>query len=239
MNRIREDILFLARVDGCRCLLLLSLGFYFALLVFVLFDQHGQFLVFEHANGGLVALFIAFENGDFDLVGRQFRRVQRLAEHSNGQTERVIQLRFADFVLLLQNRDGRLRVVSDAGRLPTAVVATGIGLIQLIAVVFVPAHVEKRDTERTLAAELRVGLFNVAQVRDDILDGRRFLVGQLVSAERERETQLRVQLDSLLPLTDHAQFIDQHVRITGDAGHGTAQVIVDLVDLLGIFHIVQ
>ena len=166
-RRSRRDgiLLFSILVGGGRgLLLLLSFRFYFALFVFVLFDQHGQFLVFQHANGGLVVLLIAFHNGDFDLVGRQFRRVQRFAEHANGQTKRVIQLRFADFVLLLQNRDGRLRVVSDARRLPATVVPAGIGLIQLIAVVFVPAHVEKRDTERTLAAELRVRLFNVAQV---------------------------------------------------------------------------
>ena len=103
------------------------------------------------------------QDGDFDLVRRQLGRVQRLAEHANGQTQGIVELRLADLVLLLENRDGRLRIVAHARCLPAAVVATRIRLVQLVTVVFVPAHVEERHTERTLAAELRVRLFNVAQ----------------------------------------------------------------------------
>lgn len=44
-------------------------------------------------------------------------------------------------------------VVSDARGLPAAVVATGVALVQLEAVVFVPAHVEQRDTKRSFSYE--------------------------------------------------------------------------------------
>lgn len=42
-------------------------------------------------------------------------------------------------------------VVSDAGGLPSRVIARGIGLIQLISVVSIPSRIQKRHTERTLA----------------------------------------------------------------------------------------
>ena len=42
-------------------------------------------------------------------------------------------------------------IVADAGGLPSSVVSGGIGLVELEAVVLVPAHVEERHTERALA----------------------------------------------------------------------------------------
>lgn len=57
-----------------------------------------------------------------------------------------------------------LVVIADASGLPAAVVAARIALIQLIAELFVPAHVENRHAKGTFATELRVGLFDVAQV---------------------------------------------------------------------------
>ena len=44
-------------------------------------------------------------------------------------------------------------VVPDAGGLPASVVSTGVTLVELEAVVFVPAHVEQRDSKGTLSCE--------------------------------------------------------------------------------------
>lgn len=44
-------------------------------------------------------------------------------------------------------------VVPDARGLPAAVVSTGVALVELEAVVLVPAHVEQRHSEGTLPCE--------------------------------------------------------------------------------------
>lgn len=44
-------------------------------------------------------------------------------------------------------------VVADTGCLPASIVATGVTLVQLEAVVFVPAHVQQRNTKRPLACQ--------------------------------------------------------------------------------------
>ena len=47
----------------------------------------------------------------------------KIIKHLDGEGERVLDAHLALLVLLLQLRHGRRRVVADAGRLPTAVVA--------------------------------------------------------------------------------------------------------------------
>ena len=54
---------------------------------------------------------------------------------------------------LLTRCDSYLVVVSDARGFPSSVVATGVTLVQLEAIVWIPPHVEDRDAKRTLACE--------------------------------------------------------------------------------------
>lgn len=44
-------------------------------------------------------------------------------------------------------------VVANTGCLPASIVAAGVALVQLEAVMFIPAHVEKRDTKRPLTCQ--------------------------------------------------------------------------------------
>lgn len=54
-------------------------------------------------------------------------------------------------------------IVADAGGLPTGVVSGRIRLIELISVVFVPARVQQRHAEWTLASALRETLLLIAE----------------------------------------------------------------------------
>ena len=51
----------------------------------------------------------------------------------------------------MNGSSSNLMIVADAGGLPSSVVSGGIGLVELEAVVLVPAHVEERHTKRALA----------------------------------------------------------------------------------------
>ena len=121
--------------------------------------------------------------------------VERLAEDLDGKSERVGQLRLANLVLLLEHRDGALIVVADASRLPAAIVARRIALIELEAELLIPAHVQDGDAERSLAAVLCVGLLDVAQAGHEILGGYGLLVLQVVA------------------LCDQTQLVDQNVGV--------------------------
>lgn len=44
-------------------------------------------------------------------------------------------------------------IVADAGGLPASIVATGVGLVELVAVVLVPAHVENGYSKRAFACQ--------------------------------------------------------------------------------------
>ena len=55
-------------------------------------------------------------------------------------------------------------IVADAGGLPTGVVSGRIRLIELISVVLVPARVQQRHAEWTLASALRETLLLIAEL---------------------------------------------------------------------------
>lgn len=92
-------------------------------------------------------------------------------------------------------------IVADTGCLPASVVATGVALIQLETIMFVPAHVEQGNTKWSLpcqdtpkhnvtlipnmrllvdeelhTSELCVGLLDVTQSSHQLLTGNRLLV---------------------------------------------------------------
>lgn len=73
------------------------------------------------------------------------------------------------------------RIVSNACGLPATVVAAWIGLVQLVAVVFVPAHVQNGHTEWPFATVLRVRLLDVAQIRHQLFAWHRFAIVQLIA----------------------------------------------------------
>ncbi len=78
---------------------------------------------------------------DLTSFGCQLVRVQCFAEYFHSQFECIGQLGLSNFVLLFQHGNGSLIIVADTGGLPTTVIARRITLIQLVAEMFVPAHV--------------------------------------------------------------------------------------------------
>ena len=55
-------------------------------------------------------------------------------------------------------------IVADAGGLPTGVVSGRIRLIELISIVLVPARIQQRHAEWTLASALRETLLLIAEL---------------------------------------------------------------------------
>lgn len=94
-----------------------------------------------------------------------------------------------------------LIVVSDASSLPTTVISGRIALIQLIAELFVPSHVQDGDTERSLTTELGIGLLYVAQIRDEVLTRYGLLILQKVA------------------LSNQSKLVNKHVRVRCDSRH--------------------
>ena len=82
---------------------------------------------------------------------------------------------------MLQQALCRCIVRTDASRLPTAVVTTGIALVQLELALGIPTSVDEGDTKRPETAVLRVALLEVAQAADELLAGDVFVVGQEVT----------------------------------------------------------
>lgn len=94
-----------------------------------------------------------------------------------------------------------LVVVSDASSLPTTVISGRIALIQLIAELFVPSHVQDGDTERSLTTELGIGLLYVAQIRDEVLTRYGLLILQEIA------------------LSNQSKLVNKHVRVRCDSRH--------------------
>uniref|UniRef100_A0A6B0V6F0 Putative secreted protein n=1 Tax=Ixodes ricinus TaxID=34613 RepID=A0A6B0V6F0_IXORI len=202
-------------------LLLLLGGLELGLFLLVLLDELLDLGQAQDGHGGLVAHRVARQRGHLQFVGRQLGHVQRLAEHLDGQGEGVLERRLVLLVLLLEDGDCGRAVVPDARRLPAAVVAARVRLVQLVAVVLVPSHVQDGDAEGPFPAVLSVRLLEVAQPAHQALAGDRLAVLQQV------------------PLGDLTQLVGQHVGVRGDASHAARHVVVQLVDLLGGEHFVE
>ena len=69
----------------------------------------------------------------------------------------------------------------DRRRLPAAVVAGRVRLVELEAALAVPARVEQRDAVRPQPAELGVALLGVAEGADELLDGDGLAEGEGVA----------------------------------------------------------
>ena len=78
--------------------------------------------------------------------------------------------------------------ISYAGGFPSAVVSAGVALVELEAVVLVPAHVEEGDAERPLATKLGVGLLDVTQGTDQLLTWNGLLVLQGIPVRVNKQT---------------------------------------------------
>lgn len=85
----------------------------------------------------------------------------------------------------------------------------------------VPAHVEDRHTERSLAAVLCVDLFDVAEPGDQLLTGNGFAVLQKI------------------PLPNETQLVRQDICVGGDSCHGAHHILVQLVNLLREEYLVE
>ena len=96
-----------------------------------------------------------------NLLAAQLRRVHRLAQHLHRQPTRLLQVALL-LVVLLEQRLGAGVVGADAGRLPAAVVAARVALVQLELALVVVAGVDEGDAEGAEAAVLRVALLEVA-----------------------------------------------------------------------------
>ena len=139
--------------------------------------------------------------------------VHGLAQHLDCQHQPVLQ----PAVLLPVRLEDGLRglvVGPDSAGLPAAVVARGVALVHLEAVVLVPAGEQEAHAEGAQAAELSVALLQVAHLLQQRLDGDGLLVRVGVA------------------LTDEARVVDEDVCVGRDAGHGAGHVLVDGVHLL-------
>ena len=96
--------------------------------------------------------------------GCQFVCVQSLAKYFHSQFECIGQLGLSHFVLLFQHGNSGLIIVANTSRFPATVIARRITLVQLVAEMLVPAHVQNGHAERSFTTELSVGLLDVAQL---------------------------------------------------------------------------
>ena len=185
-----------------------------------------------------LATLVQSHGEEFHLLGTWDGPVHGLAQDLDGKSERLGNVRDADLllgivvglhllvvvvslglgpVLRLEEGLAGLVVGPDDGGLPPGVVAGGVGLVQLEAVVGVVSGEEEGDAEGSEAAVLGIGLLVVADVLDELLDGDG--LGVLVG----------------VPTGAEAGLVDEDVGIGGQAGHGAGGVVAELVGLLGGF----
>ncbi len=100
--------------------------------------------------------------------------------------------------------------------LPTIEIATGIAVIDLIAVVLIPSGKEEGDTEGSEATHLGVGVFVCANLTDEFFHG----LGLVVLVQ--------VVLGVLSGL------LEEDVGIGSETGNGTDDMVVNDVDLLAL-----
>lgn len=101
-------------------------------------------------------------------------------------------------------------IVANASGLPATIISTRIWLVQLVAVMLVPTHVQNGHAKRSLATVLRIRLFNVTQIRNQLFAWHRFAI---------------VQLESL---SDDTQLICQYIGVRSNAGHRANHVTIHL-----------
>lgn len=100
-------------------------------------------------------------SGRRTLFAVQRRAVHSLAHRPEHKANRILDLNIV-FILLLQQALRRAVVRAYTRRLPAAIVARGVRVVQLELVVWVVAGIEKGNTEGAQTTELRVALLHVA-----------------------------------------------------------------------------
>merc|ERR1719432_247458 len=182
----------------------------------VLLDQLIHLICWKDFNLGLPVL--PGERRQLNLLGGELRHVKGLAQHLNAEVKSSLETSLVLLVLLLQHRNCSVPVVPDTGGFPPSVVARGVGLVQLVAKVLVPAHVQDGHAKRPLSAGLGVRLLDVTEPRDQLFAGDGLSVLVLVT------------------LAYQPELIGQEIGVAGDPSHTAHHVLVQLVNLLRMEH---
>jgi hypothetical protein len=106
------------------------------------------------------------------LLTAEVCRIHSLAQDLDSQTAGLSQRALIGVVLLEQTL--------SAGGLPTAVVATGVALVELELALVVVTGVDERDTEGTETTVLSVALLQIAQATDKLFARDLLVVGEEV-----------------------------------------------------------
>ena len=138
---------------------------------------------------------------ELDLLRRKLCGIHRLAQHLDRQLARLLQVAVL-VVVLFQQTLRRSVVGAHACSLPAAVVAGGVGLVELELPLVVPAGIDERNTEGSETTVLRVALLQIAQAAHELLAGDVGVVGEEVA------------------LGGLAGVVDEDVGVGGHAGYG-------------------
>jgi hypothetical protein len=114
------------------------------------------------------------------LLAAELGRIHGLAEHLDCKPTRLLEVALL-LVVLLQQALGRGVVCTDTRRLPAAVVATRVALVELELALGVPARVDEGHSKRPETSVLRVSLLEIAQAAHKLLAGNIFVVGEEVA----------------------------------------------------------
>lgn len=153
---------------------------------------------------GQASLVVVFES-ELTPFAAQLCRIHRLAQnldrHRACFLERAILL-----VILLQKTLCACVVGTYAGRLPTAVVAAGIALVELKLSTRIVPGVDEGDTEWPKTTMLSVPLLQITKPTNELLARYLFVVGEEVTLGRL------------------ACVIDEDVRVCGHPGNSTDHI---------------
>jgi hypothetical protein len=113
------------------------------------------------------------------LLTAEVCRIHSLAQDLDSQTAGLSQRALIGVVLLEQTLSAGI-VGTNTGGLPTAVVATGVALVELELALVVVTGVDERDTEGTETTVLSVALLQIAQATDKLFARDLLVVGEEV-----------------------------------------------------------
>lgn len=146
-------------------------------------------------------------SSELDLLATQFGTIHGLTQHLDSQLARLLE-RTILIVILLEEALGGSVVGTDRRGFPTAIVTTGVGLVELEVAVGIPAGVDEGDAEGPQAAVLCVTLLEVTKAAHQLLAGDVSVVGEEVA------------------LRGLAGVVDKDVRVGRHASDGAEHVAV-------------
>jgi hypothetical protein len=164
------------------------------------------------------------------LLAAELGGVHGLAEHLDCEPTRLFQVALL-LVVLLQQALGRGIVCTDACRLPAAVVATGVALVELELSLGVPSGVDEGHAKGPQTAVLRISLLEIAKLAHELLAGHVFVVGEEVALGG-----LTGVVDEDVGIGGHTRYSADHVATTELVPPGQSRrhdALVQDVQLLG------